>query len=113
MFGEKITVHPGDRLDENNDRVPSSLPDFDVEGCAIEFIGSEENQIRGRSGVFTKIKVFLTEPPPREITRFDDIAVRGLDYMVNGDPFAWVDPFDFDATPDTSGHTVFGYRAEG
>ena len=117
MFGETITVHPGDTIDRNNDRVPATGNPFPVDGCAVDFLGSEETLVRGRNGVFTKIRVHITTTPERPIGRTDDIEVRGLRYMVAGETFAWKDPFDdeieFPDEPDTVGTSVVGYRAEG
>lgn len=106
MPGESVDVLPGVTLDGNSDPVAGADPTMTIPDCLVDPVGSVQHKVRGRDGVFTKIRVYITAPLSRPIKRTDDLMVRGKRFHVDGDVSVWSDP-------DMATVVVEAYRPEG
>lgn len=62
-----------------------------VEGCAFDPGGSVESVEPGRNAVVTNPRVFV--PAGTVVGSRDRVTVRGLVFVVDGDPAVWRSPF--------------------
>jgi hypothetical protein len=79
-----------------------------VAGCVVEPMGSSELTIRGRSGRYTQIRVYLPANAPAKATAGSVIFARGNEWQVVGEPDEWIDDDD-----DLSGQVITAARGTG
>lgn len=108
MIGEPVTVQPGVVLDDDDNPVPGTGDPIELY-AVVEPAGSTETTVRGRSGVYTTVRLYIDEPPAQPISRDWDIEVRGVVYAIDGNGSDWRDP---DGS-DLGGLVITAYRAEG
>lgn len=106
--GETVTVRPGTTLDSKRDPVPASGTTFDIEGCVIEPLGSEEVGEVGRRIKVTRIRIFSPGPISRPITATDVVEARGVQWAIDGHADDWVDE-----DPELAGPVITASRGEG
>ncbi|WP_158170972.1 hypothetical protein [Rhodococcus sp. JT-3] len=106
--GERVHIRPGTRLDARQKQIPATGTAFDIDGCVIEPIGSEELGEVGRSGKVSGIKIYPPGPVERAITSADVVDARGQEWQVEGDADLWIDE-----DPDLSGPVIVAKRAMG
>lgn len=91
-FGETVTVLPGPpTTDQYGDPIPSERIGGDIANCGVAPRYSTEPTERGRQGVIVGLTVYA--PTGSDILSTDSLRVRELDYVVDGEPAAWVNPF--------------------
>lgn len=106
--GETVTIRPGVKLDSNQNPVATTGATFEIPGCVVEPLGSDESTDFGRNGTATRLKIYAPNPVNRVITATDIAVVRGLDWQIEGDADLWIDD---DA--DLSGPVFTIYRGKG
>lgn len=89
--GETVTVLPGSTTDQYGDPVPSARTGSTIDGCAIAPRMSTEPPERGRQGVVVGLTVYA--PAGSDIISTDLLMIRGLTYVVDGEPAEWSSPF--------------------
>ena len=62
-----------------------------VDGCAFDPGGSTESIEPGRAPVVTSPRIYA--PPGTVVGRRDRATVRGVTYLVDGDPALWRNPY--------------------
>lgn len=95
-YGETVTrLRPGLEPDPysgedvaSDTETPYSL---DIPGCAFDPGGSSEPTEVGRSAIITRPAVYA--PAGADIEAGDSLVVRGVTYMVEGNPAEYVSPF--------------------
>ncbi|MGI5222175.1 hypothetical protein [Nocardia sp. CA-290969] len=108
MIGnEVVAIGAGVTLDASNNPVPGTAP-VPVAGCVVEPMGSSELTVRGRTGTYTQIRVYLPANAPVSATATSVLAARGHDWMVVGEPDEWIDEDE-----DLSGQVVVAARGRG
>jgi hypothetical protein len=107
MFGnETVIVSPGTTYDSNDDPVAGVGSPDEIEGCVVEPLGSEELTVRGRTGTYSKIRIFL--PVTEGVAATDVVSARGKSYEILGEPDEWIDE-----DPDLTGLVVTAVRMRG
>lgn len=107
-FGETVVFTRGVTYDDDGDPVADS-GSVPVEGCIIDWSGSEENTELARNGMGTQANIFIEYPPAGGVPNTDTVLLRGLEYEVIGRGAQWVDPEE----PDFGGLVVTARRDEG
>ncbi len=108
MLGtETVVARPGDRKDRDGERVPGVGVPMTLSGCVVEPLDSSESQVPGRSGTFTKIKIF-GPGGSRPIVATDVVDARGQTWEIQGFPNQWIDD-----DPDLSGVDILAFRGIG
>lgn len=87
--GETVRIVPGETLDAQQNPIQSEGSEFDIEGCIIEPLGSDESSDYGRSGTVSRIRIYTPGPVERPITATDIVRVRGKDWDIEGYPDEW------------------------
>lgn len=106
--GETVWIKPGTRLDDDQNPIPATGSEFDIEGCEIEPLGSDESEDVGRSGTVTRIRIFAPGPVSRAITATDVVEARGETWRIDGEPDVWIDD-----DPELSGPVITASRRLG
>jgi len=92
-FGEPVLVKAliVGAEDSHGNPVETFAAAVTIEGCAFDPGGSVETSEPGREAVVSSPRVFL--PVDTVITRRSRVTVRGDDYVVDGDPAVWRNPY--------------------
>lgn len=106
--GETVTIGPGFALDAQQNPIRSAGSEFDIDGCIIEPLGSDESSEYGRSGTVTRIKIYTPGPVERPIEATDTVTLRGHVWDIEGQPDDWLCD-----DPDLSGPVVIAQRGIG
>ena len=92
-FGESVQIEArvvgGE--DSHGNPVETFSPAVTVEGCAFDPGGSVETMEPGREAVVSSPRIFA--PSGTVVTRRSRVQVRGENYVVDGDPADWRNPF--------------------
>jgi hypothetical protein len=108
VIGELVIVRPGAVLDADDNPVPGSGDPVELY-AVVEPAGSTETVVRGRTGVFTTVRLYVDEPPADPIPRTCDVEIRGKTWWIEGEDADWRDP----EGGDLGGIVITAYRAEG
>lgn len=107
-FGETVVFTRGVVFDDDGDPVADS-GSVEVEGCIIDWSGSDESTSLARNGMGTKATIYIEHPPAGGIPNADTVLIRGLEFEVVGRGSQWQDPEE----PDFGGLVVTVAREEG
>ena len=107
-FGESVFFNRGVTYDDDGDPVPDS-GSVEVEGCIIDWSGTEENTELARNGMGTGANIFIEYPPAGGVPNTDTVTIRGFEFDVIGRGAQWVDPEE----PEFGGLVVTVRRNEG
>lgn len=88
LGGETVTVVRPAGTDDWGDPIPGSGTETDVEGCMVQPRTSTE-LTESRDTVFIGFTVWM--PPGTDVLSTDKVRYRGVEYVVNGEPFRWPD----------------------
>lgn len=93
MIGEEVTRRRREVVGEDRygDAVYEDVEDVLAERAAFDPGGSIETPQAGRNPVTTKPKLYFRNQWP-DLTRDDRVVVRGVEFLVDGDPADWRSP---------------------
>lgn len=106
--GETVRIVPGETLDAQQNPIQANGTEFDIDGCIIEPLGSDESEEYGRSGTVTRIRIYAPGPVERAITATDTVRVRGRDWDIEGEADDWLCD-----DPDLTGPVITAQRGIG